>query len=209
MIMKLDAIKKRVEANKRRSDEIGQQIRESEEALVILNQELEAAAVAQDFDLYNAKEEQIRKMKNRIAVLLKAGSDIITPEEARDAWNEYSGKYNKAFLAAYGEYVAHIKTLCGEYQDLVKMQNDALKIREDLAGMVDEDPKEYELEVLPYANNKPLPRVPMINLPEMVFFTATGNWNTAPGGYLGYHWPSAETCSAVIGNKVSVPEVLF
>lgn len=138
---------------------------EREEELARLREEREihketmaAAAEADDWNTYTTYNRAIDNDNRRISFLEASIShlpDAVTTEEVHAAWDEYAKEHNKELakkLAAYND--ARVK-LCNQFLDLVKLQNNALKTRAELAQTVSADVAHFEgLDFIPVRDIK-------------------------------------------------------
>ena len=176
-------------------------IAELEKKNAALDAAAEAAASAGDVEGYIEKAEARRKNEATLYVLRKTNKKAqVTEDEVVSAWNSFREDYSKQFEKAFGDYRKKREALAAAYIGLVEMQNEALKMREQLgklAGMNGEKQlgqyefsydavyKDFLIPALPECPTGHLQSVPGANLhlkygsmrvadPDSVFFHVLG-----------------------------------
>lgn len=184
-----------------------------EDNLQKLKQQQEAAALAEDFDKYEALAGQIRKAEGVLYVMqhAKPKAEPVTPEQAAEAWKEYADTWAKDMAQKWRNYKRSVSALRMEYEGLVRFQNDALKIRQEVAELAEQEPEAFTLEG--WLPNKYLPNFPAtfgaLHVPEMAFFGQYEEWPENYNGETGRRFPAEGTLWAIVGRHEPIDNPTF
>lgn len=180
-----------------------QKVQEQEANLQELKQEQEAAAAAGDFDKYEDLAARISKAERFLYVMNheKPKTDAVTEAQAAEAWEDYAKTWTQEMAKRWGLYKTALRELCKQYENLAKFQNEALKTRKEVAGMVAADPESFTLEG--WLPNKPQPFFPRntgdLHTPEFVFFGLHDEWIAGePKPYQHRNFPALDTLTAIV-----------
>lgn len=191
-----------------------QKVQEQEANLQALKQEQEAAAAAGDFDKYEDLAARISKAERFLYVMNheKPKAEAVTEEQAREAWEDYAKAWAREMAKRWALYRSAIRELCKQYEGLICYQNEALKTRKEVAGMVAADPEAFALEG--WLPNKPQPNFPGntgdLHAPEFEFFGLHGEWlEGAPKPYQYRNFPALDTLSAIVVRHEPVEDPKF
>ena len=185
MKMTMEALWKKYNDAQANEAKRAEEIREAEAAISALKEEREAAAQAGDLDLFDRKDDEIKKAERRLYVLVKsAGNGKVTPEDTQSYWTEYAASFSKDQEKRIAEYQRLKKEACKKYEEILERQNDALHVREDLGIMInifDGSRDGYEKLDQAFPVKCVDPKVSGIwsnldNLPELEYFTMSGEW---------------------------------
>lgn len=138
-------------------------ISELESKIAALASAAEAAAAKGDVEEYMAKSDEQHKDEALLYVLRKSNKKAqVSGDEVTSAWTSYREDYSKQFEKAFGDYCKKREALAAAYMGLVEMQNEALKMREQLGKLAglsgekqiyeltyDEAYPDFKLPVLP------------------------------------------------------------
>ena len=122
-----------------------------------LERQATKAAESGDLELYRALKKQATAIEEesfvRAAQLGKLKNPV-SEEEVLSAWGGYAGTYNKSLTAHLAELEKKKNAFLDEYEILVKMQGDALAVRDRLAGYLGLEPTEatrkLEMDYIPF-----------------------------------------------------------
>lgn len=204
--MKIDALRKDYAASVKLRSDKEDRARQLQEELRQLNADAEAAAMDGDVEKYKEIQKEISSKGADLFVLRKTlGKKIITPERTRDSWTEYAADYAGRFKKAQAKLEKAKLALREAYEDCITCENDALQIREELAGMVGEDPAEYEMPaIMPNEQPHPVPSSRVV-APEFRYMFASGLWKNTDF----VNVPARTTCDTVLVEKTSIAEPKF
>lgn len=191
-----------------------QKVQGQEANLQALKQEQEAAAAAGDFDKYEDLAARISKAERFLYVMNheKPKAEAVTEEQAREAWEDYAKAWAREMAKRWGLYKAALRELRKQYEGLVKYQNEALKTRKEVAGMVAADPDTFALEGWLPNNWQPnFPRnIGDLHAPEFVFFGLHNEWiEEEPKPYQPWRFPALDTLTAIVVNHKPVDNPEF
>ena len=122
-----------------------------------LDRQATKAAESGDLELYRALKKQTAAIEDesfvRAAQLGKLKNPV-SEEEVLSAWGDYAGTYNKSLTEHLAELEKRKNAFLDEYEALVKMQGDALAVRDRLAGYLGLEPTEatrkLEMDYIPF-----------------------------------------------------------
>ena len=69
--------------------------------------------------------------------------------EAKEAWADYSGDYNKRMKKAVSDFKAEKEKFLKMYSDMVDMQREALATRRRIARIAEADENSFSMEFIP------------------------------------------------------------
>ena len=141
-----------------------------------LDAEAEAAAKKGDVTLYREKKDAARQAADMLFVRqkqLEGLNCLRTEKEAKEAWKEYADDYNKGFSKAWAAYEKARDSLYSDFMEIVKAQNEALRIREKCAACCGTDPeanldRSFAMKLMP-DKCEPI-RLPQLQTADTNFF---------------------------------------
>lgn len=196
--MKIDKLREKYNTAKAKAAERAAEIKRKETNLAELKAEQERAAAAGDLENYELFADKIRRAEMELFVYIKSTqiSEIITPEDAANAWKEYADKNGGEVMRLYREYEKSRGQLVQKYQAAVLKQNEVLRARADLAEMTGTPASVYVLkEALPDSSEH-FPKNAQIKAPEFAFFVASGEWKGKPNATAEY--AALDTLNSVV-----------
>lgn len=173
-----------------------------------LDKQSTAAAEAGDLELYRALKKQAASIEEesfvRAAQLGKLQNPV-SEDEVLSAWKDYTTTYNKTMSAHLAELEKKKNAFLDEYETLVKMQGEALVIRERLAGYLGEEfaktvDSRMGMEVIPF--NPQFERPPVTDY--MASFYLSQRKGERREGYLMVDPVTERVVSVVANRKASV-----
>lgn len=99
----------------------------------------------------------------------------VTAEEVEGAWKEYANEIGSNVMKKQAEIVKARKTLKKLVEEMLAIQNDALKMRETLAKYTRHDPKEYRLTALANDGER-VPVASKLKNPDVLYLASSGEW---------------------------------
>lgn len=111
----------------------------------------------------------------------------VEEKDVFDAWADYAAAYNKALAARLSEAEKKMNAYLDEYEAAVKLQNEALAVRERLAKYLGQDitgpgkePQGFIMDFIPTA---PMMQRPPVNDAVAAFFLSQRKADRQPGNF--------------------------
>lgn len=188
----IDKLRNTFRSLQQKEAEIAQKIKDQENRIADLKTAREAAAESGDYALFESLSNDVKKEENKLYVLTKQAAAMnlkLNPEQLKSAWMEYAADYRKSITKKLQSYNIDRHKLCLEYEGLLKDENEALKLREELAAMIAENPESLPMDFLPVEGHQ-FPANAVFETPEARFFVSSGEWpykgGHGPGAYPGF-----------------------
>lgn len=199
-------IDEKVAAAAAERDRLKAESREADAKKAELEKLATAAAEEGRLENYRALKKQAAAIEEesfvRSAQLGKLGQPV--PEkEVFDAWADYVSVYNKSLSARLAEAEKKMNAYLDEYETAVALQNEALAVRERLAGYLGHDTgKEPSGFIMDYIPSEAKPERPPVKEDKAAFYLSQRRAERQPGNL--FPDPVTQRVISVVFNHRSV-----
>jgi len=139
MKMTLDKFKQLIKEDAIKRVAVQNEIADLEKQKASLLADIKAAELAGDVDAYRAKKKELADVSEVLHVkrtYLDNAKLPVTEDDARAIWDSFTGKYDKDMEKAISDFVSLREKLVAAYLNMVNMQNEACRTREDLCDVL-------------------------------------------------------------------------
>lgn len=200
MKMTVESFDAKVKQFENKRKQINDDISELTQKEATLIEECKAAVAAGDVDTYIRKNRQKEEVSAALFVkrtFLDNMGKAATPEEAKEAWSSYVSGYDKEMNKAIEDFEAAKRALISKYENLVKKQLAALKVRDRL----------NESAGLP-ESSYPMTYIRCLGGDSMIGLISKGDWRTKDPDLVYYAAIKELEAGASIRLNPNTPEAL-
>lgn len=181
---KLEALRKKYDEAVNKKAAMQAEIQKLKADTITLAEEADAAAQAGNISLYREKRDASQLAADTAHVRerqLEIFTELQPIEDGREAWKEYAGEYGKNFDRVQKAFDKAQGELVKAYLELVEIQNDGLRVKDQIRECVGSDSfADVQVDLLPnaYQRNVPDPvlnsNLNLLKVPEFVYFLDRG-----------------------------------
>lgn len=200
MKMTVESFDAKVKQFENKRKQISDDIAELAKKEASLSDECKAAVAAGDVDSYiklNRQKEDVASALFVKRTFLDNMGKAATPEEAKEAWSSYVSGYDKDMQKAIADFEAAKKSLISKYENLIKKQSEALKVRDRL----------NESAGLP-ESSYPMPYIRCLGGDSMIGLISKGDWRTKDPDLVYYAANKELAAGASIRLNPNTPEAI-
>lgn len=151
---KIDALEKRVNENKKKAEQLMEEVEQLKAVAASYAEEAEKAAEAGDVESYKSLKQ--KEEDERAVIYVKQANikrlSAFKSDDVRPAWEEFRKEHDSEFSKNMKAYLETRQKLCEQFKGIMKAQDEAVKQRKRLARLAKLSDDKEAIAAFPFSS---------------------------------------------------------